>query len=220
MAAKPAAAQEESDAWRFSGEFDLLELRAGKGDELFIWDATFSLGNDTDQVMLTTSGGGALGNQIDEVDAKLLYGRTIGAATLLVGVRRDIKPHSDWHAAFGLQGTLGTRLDWETYLFVAETGQVTGEVQAIYDLPITQVLHLEPRVKIAWSAQEHLAEATRPGLAEAETALRLRYTLNERVNTYAGVVHERLLGGTRRLGRQQGDALDSTMALIGIGFNL
>jgi copper resistance protein B len=50
--------------------------------------------------------------------------------------------------------------------------------------------------------------------------LRLRYSLSEHVNVYGGVVHERLLGATRRLARQQGDELNSTMAVIGIGFSL
>jgi len=58
-------AQEGSDARAFTGGVDLLELRAGEGDEVSIWDVTLSCGNDTDQVMLTNSGGGALGNQID-----------------------------------------------------------------------------------------------------------------------------------------------------------
>ena len=49
-----------------SGGFDLIELRAGQGDDVFFWDAAFSWGNSRDQLMLVSEGGGALGNQIDE----------------------------------------------------------------------------------------------------------------------------------------------------------
>lgn len=220
FAAPPAAAQEEPTGWALSGGFDLIELRAGKGDELAIWDASFSYGDNTDQIMLMTAGGGSLGNQIDEVDAKLLYGRTIGSTTLLVGVRQDIKPHNDPYATLGVQGTVGTRFNWETFAFLSSSGQVTGEAQITYQLPITQKLYLEPRLKFGWTAQGDAAEATRAGLTEGEPSLRLRYRVSDQVNFYAGVLHERLLGGTRRLNRQQGEALQSTMALIGMGFNL
>jgi len=221
FAGTPVVAQERSGGWTLSGGFDLLELRAGKGNDVSLWDATFSLGNSSDQLRLVTSGGGALGNQIDEVDARFFYGRTIGATTLLVGVRKDIKPHSgDTHATIGAQGTVGARLNWESYLFLSDNGRVTAEAQTIYQLPITQKLYLEPRVAVGWSAQGVAAEATRPGLTEAQATLRLRYSLTKHINAYTGVVHERLLGGTRRLGRQQGDALQSTMAVIGVGFSL
>lgn len=218
--ATPAAAQEEPATWTLSGGFDLIELRIGKGDELAIWDASFSFGDNTDQVMLMTSGGGSLGNQIDEVDAKLLYGHTIGATTLLAGVRQDIKPHDDPYATVGVQGTIGTRLNWETFAFLSSSGQVTGEAQVIYQLPITQQLYLEPRLKLGWAAQGDAAEATRASLTEGEQSLRLRYRVSNSVNAYLGVIHERLLGGTRQLAREQGEPLQSTMALIGIGFNL
>lgn len=219
--ATPAAAQEDANAWTLSAGFDLLELRAGKGDDVFFWDAAFSLGNSTDQLMLVTAGGGALGNQIDEVEVRLFYGRTVGNTTLLVGVRKDIKPHPrDIHAAVGVQGTVGTRLNWETYAFLSGNGRLIGEAQIIYQLPITKRLYLEPRIAVGWSAQGVTAEATRAGLTEGEGTLRLRYRLTSRINVYTAVVHERLLGGTRRLGREQGEALQSTMGAIGFGFDL
>ena len=73
-----------------SGGFDLIELRAGQGDDVFFWDAAFSWGNSRDQLMLVSEGGGALGNQIDETQMRLFYGRTVGNTTWLVGMRKDI----------------------------------------------------------------------------------------------------------------------------------
>ena len=216
-----AAVAQDTTPWTLSGGFDLLELRMGKGDDVFFWDGAFSLGNSTDQLLLTTTGGGALGNQIDEVETRLLYGRTVGDATLLVGVRRNIKPHpGDVYAAIGVQGTAGPRLEWEAYVFLSDNGGLTGEAQIVYQLPIAGRLSLEPRVAFGWAAQGVSAEATRSGLTEGEAALRLRYRLTDKVNIYTAVVHERLLGGTRRLGRQQGEALQSTMAVIGLGLDL
>ena len=222
LTATPAAAQDEDvDSWALSGGFDLLELRGAKGDDLFFWDATFSYGNATDQFMLVTNGGGALRGQIDEVQTRLFYGRTLGNTTMLLGVRKDFRPHPhDTHAAIGAQGTVGTRLNWEGYAFLSDDGDLTGEAQIIYQLPISSRFYLEPRLAIAWSAQEIGRESVRPGLAEGEGSLRLRYRLTQKATFYTAVVHERLLGGTRRLVRAEGESVGSTMAVIGFGFNL
>lgn len=218
--AAPAAAQ-DADGWALSGGFDLIELRGGRGSDVFLWDGTFSFGNAADQITLVTQGGGALGNQIDEVQTRLFYGRTLGNATLLVGIRKDVTPHPrDVHAIVGVQGNVGTRLGWETYAFLSDEGNLTGEGQIVYQLPITPRLYLEPRVAVGWSAQSSVAEATRSGFTEGEGTLRLRYRLTPKLNLYTAIVHERLLGATRRLVRASGDTRQSTMAVIGFGFSL
>ncbi len=220
LIATPASAQ-DADRWALSGGFDLIELRSGPGSDAFLWDGTFSLGNATDQIMLVTQGGGALGNQIDEVQARLFYGRTVGNATLLVGIRQDVTPHPrDTHAIVGVQGNVGTRLGWEAYAFLSDNGRLTGEGQIVYQLPITPRLYLEPRLAVGWSAQSSVAETTRSGFTEGEGTLRLRYSLTPKFNIYTAVVHERLLGPTRRLARASGDTLQSTMAVIGFGFSI
>lgn len=212
----------QDDPASLTGGFDLIELRTGDEGDAFIWDGTFSYGNSTDQAMLVLQGGGALGGQIDEVQARLFYGRTIGENTvLLAGVRKDFKPHPrDTHAVIGIQGQIGSRLSWESYAFLSDAGRLTGEGQVIYTLPITQRLYLEPRVAVGWSAQSIAMEAVRPGFTEGEATVRLRYRLTDKVNAYAGVVHESLLGDTRALARSQGEATKSTVAVIGFGFSL
>lgn len=220
LSASAASAQDEAQAWALSGGFDLIEVREGDGPAAFTWDGTFSLGNATDQVMLMTTGGGALDSQIDEVELRLFYGRTIQGVTALVGVRQNISSGSPTtYASLGVQGMIGTRLSWETYAFLSDQGDVIGEGQVIYQIPITQKLYLEPRVAIGWSAQAIDEEATRPGFTEGEATLRLRYSLNDTINIYAGVMHERLLGGTRQLALDEGEAAQSTMAVIGFGLN-
>ncbi|PNQ01984.1 copper resistance protein B [Sphingobium sp. SA916] len=90
----------------------------------------------------------------------------------------------------------------------------------IYQVPITGRLYLEPRVSVGWSAQGADGQGMASGLTEGEGTLRLRYRLTPKINIYTAVIHERLLGGTRRLARQSGDASHSTMAVIGFGFSL
>jgi len=212
----------QDDAASLSGGFDLIEMRTGEEGDAFLWDGSFSYGDSTDQAMLVVQGGGALGGQIDEVQARLFYGRAIGENTvLLVGARKDFKPHPrDTHAVIGIQGQIGSRLSWESYAFLSDEGRLTGEAQVIYALPITDRLYLEPRLAAGWSAQGSDAESLRPGFTEGETTVRLRYRLTDKINAYAGVVHESLLGETRALARSQGEAVKSTVAVVGFGFSL
>jgi copper resistance protein B len=222
VAAAPVSAQADgADTWALSGGFDLIELRASKSEDRFFWDASFSYGNSTDQIMLVTEGGGALRGPIDEAQARLFYGRTFGNTTVLLGARKDFTPHPrDAHAAIGVQGTVGTRINWEGYAFLSDDGDLIGESQVIYQLPITREFYLEPRVSIGWSAQDVPQESVGSGLTELEASLRLRYRLTQKITLYTAVVHERLLGSTRSLARDEGGALNSTVGVIGFGFNL
>lgn len=220
LAIRPAMAQD--DPASLSGGFDLIELRTGDEGDAFLWDGTFSYGNSTDQAMLVIQGGGALGGQIDEAQARLFYGRTISENTvLLAGVRKDFTPHPrDTHAAIGIQGQIGSRLNWESYAFLSDAGRLTGEGQVVYALPITKQLYLEPRVAIGWSAQSIAMDAVRPGFTEVQATVRLRYRLTNKINAYVGVMQERLLGGTRALARSQGEVVKSTVTVAGFGFSL
>ncbi|WP_340265352.1 copper resistance protein B [Sphingobium mellinum] len=215
------AATDEHEA-ALSGGFDLIELRSGKGDELFLWDGSFAWGNSTDQAVLMAEGGGAVGTRIDDVQARLLYSRSIANnVVLLAGARHDFQPHPhDSYAVAGIQGIVGSRLSWEAFAFLSDDGQLTGDAQLIYQLPISAKLYLEPRAGIAWSAQRTESDGVGAGFTDAEASLRLRLKLSAKVNAYVGVAHERLLADSREIGRAQGDRLQSTMAVVGFGFSL
>ena len=219
LSTTPALAQDGGAA--LSGGFDLIEIRADKSGDIILWDATFSYGNATDQLMVVTTGGGPLAAQIDQSEIRVFYGHTVGNMTLLGGVRHDITPAPrDTHAIFGTQGSVGTRLSWETYVFLSDRGRVSGEGQAIYAMPITGKLYIEPRVAAGWAARDWIDQGVRAGVGEAEGSIRLRYRLKPKINAYVGVAHERLLGGTRRLAKDQGETAQATSAVIGIGFSL
>lgn len=52
----PALAREDVNAWTLGGGFDLLELRAGKSDEVFFWDATFSISCRSPTIFISNRG--------------------------------------------------------------------------------------------------------------------------------------------------------------------
>ncbi|HKT76004.1 MAG TPA: copper resistance protein B [Sphingobium sp.] len=217
-----AQAPAEDDRPVLSGGFDLIELRESRGSDRVFWDGSFAWGNTTDQAVLMIEGGGEVGTRMDDVQARLLYSRAIGGnAVLLVGVRHEFRPHPHAsYAVLGAQGQVGSRLSWESFAFLSDDGQLTGNGKLIYQLPLTDRLYLEPRGEIAWSAQRDEADGLGAGLTDAQASIRLRLKLNDKVNGYLGVAHERLLADSRDLGRAQGEALQTTMAVIGFGFSL
>nr|MBA4769427.1 copper resistance protein B [Sphingobium sp.] len=219
--ATPSRAQDVDGGATLSGGFDLIEMRADKGGDIFLWDATFSYGDATDQLMLVTTGGGPLSAQIDQSEIRVFYGRTVGNLTWLAGVRHDITPAPrDTHAIVGAQGSVSTRLSWETYIFLSDRGRLSGEGQVIYAMPIAEKLYIEPRVAAGWAARSWIEQGVRAGIGEVEGSVRLRYRLRPKINAYIGVAHERLVGGTRRLAEEQGDTGQATTAVIGFGFSL
>lgn len=217
-----AQAAADDDKASLTGGFDLIELRAGRGDEVILWDGSFSWGDSIDQVVLMVEGGGAVGTRIDDVQARLLYSRSIGNnVALLAGVRQDFRPHPhDSYAVVAIQGSVGSRFSWESFAFLSDDGRLTGDGQIIYQLPITDNFYLEPRAGLAWSAQRTESYGVGAGLTDAEASLRLRLKLSGKVNAYIGVAHERLLADSRDIARAQGETLQSTMAVIGFGFSL
>jgi copper resistance protein B len=223
-AAEPALAQEaeEEDKAVLSGGFDFIELRAGKGDEAIQWDGSFSYGDSTDQIMLMVEGGGAVGKRVDDVQARLLYGRSISDnIVLLAGVRHEFQPHPhDSYAMVGAQGSVGSRFSWEGYAFLSDDGRLTGDAQIIYQLPLTEKVYVEPRAAIGWSAQRDEENGVGSGFTETEMSVRLRFRLNDNVNGFVGLAHERLLGDSRNIARAQGETLKSTIAVAGVGFSL
>ncbi|WP_328278552.1 copper resistance protein B [Sphingobium sp.] len=201
--AMPAEAQDADGGATLSGGFDLIEMRADKSGDIFLWDATFSYGDATDQLMVVTTGGGPLSAQIDQSEIRVFYGRTDGNVTWLAGVRHDITPAPrDTHAIIGAQGSVGTRLSWEAYAFLSDRGRLSGEGQVIYAMPITDTLYIEPRVAAGWAARDWIDQGVRSGIGEAEGSVRLRYRIKPKINVYIGIAHERLLArraGWRRI---------------------
>ncbi len=57
------------------------------------------------------------------------------------------------------------------------------------------------------------------GLTDVELSVRLRRSLGENVNIYTGVIHERLLGGTRDIAIAHGETAKVTRAIFGIGLS-
>lgn len=213
LVSSPAFAQD------IEAEVELFEMQFDGGDDAFVFDSTFAIGNGTDGVALKLEGGSEAGPDLDEIGAQLLYTRAIGTGTtLLAGVRHDFLPGDDInYATVAVEQSLGDIVELESYFYLSEHGNLTATAQALVAAPLTPTLTFEPRLEAAWAAQDIVEEDIASGFTGVSVAARLRQAIGPVLNVYGGVIHERLVGDTRAIARAAGESGNATMFVIGAG---
>lgn len=203
-------------------EVDLLEVHLGRGDDHLLLDSTVTVGEGDDQLVVMVAGGSETRTSFDDLELQAFYSRALSnSAALHFGIRHDMRSGPDLtHGAVGIVVQLLPNLEAEHYFFVSQNGDLTGSAQFILGVNLTPRLVLEPRLGLAWSAQAIPGEDLGHGLTDIEASLRLRRSIGENFNIYAGVVHERLVGSTRRIAVAAGDPPHVTRAIVGLGFSL
>ena len=77
----------------------------------------------------------------------------------------------------GIQGLAPHWFEIDAAAFLSSSGDVTGRIEAEYDLRITQRLILQPKVELEWALQDVPELRIGSGLSSAEAGLRLRYEI-------------------------------------------
>lgn len=200
-------------------EVDLLEVHLGQGEDHLLLDSTLALGDGANQLLVKMAGGSDTRTSFDDFEVQALYSRSLSdKAALHFGLRHDIRPGSNLtYGVTGLVVEVLPALEAEHYLFTSQHGDLTGAGQILLGLDLAPRLKLEPRLALGWSAQDIPGEALGSGFTDFEASLRLRRTLSDQFNVYAGVVHERLFGTTRILAEAAGDPSRVTRAVLGLG---
>ena len=115
----------------------------------------------------------------------------------------------------GVEGEPVKRLSVESYFYLSEKGDVTGELKAIYDLPLSERWTLQPRGVLDYALQSVAAQGFASGPSKIELGMRLRYELAGVFAPYIGISHERLLGGTVKFARAAGDDVRAVHFVVG-----
>ncbi len=103
------------------------------------------------------------------------------------------------HAVIGVQGLAPYWFEVESALFVSDAGDVSGRLQASYDLMFTQRLIFEPEVELNAALQEVPEWGVGSGLTSSELGLRLRYEIRREFAPYIGYLWQRSYAGTANL---------------------
>lgn len=184
-------------------------------------DSTFTAGSGPNQLVVKVEGGSDTRTAFDDFGIQALYSRKLSdSLAILGGVRHDFREGSDLaHGSLAIQALLALWLEGEHYLFLSEHGDLTGSAQLVASWELSSRLTVEPRLAFGWSAQNIPDEALASGFTDIEGSVRLRHALGEKLDVYVGVIHERLLGGTRDIAVASGDSANVTRAVIGAGLS-
>lgn len=197
---------------------DRLETRSGEGEEIYGWDVQGWYGGDIEKLWWKSEGSGDVGDNPGETELQVLYSRAITPFfDFQAGVRHDFEPSPQRsHVVLGVEGVLPYVFQLDAAAFVSDDGDLTGRVEAEYDLRILQRLVLQPRIELDFSAQIIPELGIGSGLGSVEAGFRLRYELRRELAPYLGLAWERKRGGTGDFARAAGDDPRSLKLVLGI----
>lgn len=181
------------------------------------WEGQGWIGTDLNRVWLRSEGERTDG-QTESADLEVLYGRSISTWwDVVAGVRHDFKPGASQNfAAIGVQGLAPMKFEVSATAYLGEGGQTAANVEAEYELLLTNRLILQPLVEVTAHGKNDPLRGIGSGLSTAEAGLRLRYEFTRKFAPYIGVVYERAFGNTADMRREHGESFEDTRLVIGL----
>lgn len=158
-----------------------------------------------------------------ESETDLLYSRLFTPFwSMQAGVQYANEWGDDYRDRFSgviaLQGLAPYKFEVDSSLYVSEDGDVTVELEAEYDLRITQRLVAQPRLETRVAAQDIPDRGLASGFTDVVLDLRLRYEIQRELAPYVGVRYDTLLGDTGDLADAAGEDTDHVRYLAGLRF--
>ncbi|ACS39696.1 copper resistance protein B [Methylorubrum extorquens] len=212
----------------YNVRFDKLELKPRGGRIGYEWDMEAWVGDDYNKLFFKSEGfnnGGAARrgengkiNRWENAEFQVLYSRMISYFwDLQVGVRHSAWPKpSRTYAVFGVEGFAPGFFEVDAQAFLSNKGEVSGRINAFYDLLITNRLILQPRFDINAYAQDIPELSVGAGFSEMELSARLRYEFSREFAPYIGVSWERKLGGTAAIAKREDEPVSRVFFLAGL----
>ncbi len=218
---QPPRAAEADTASYFMFHAEELDYRGDdSGGETLSWDAEAWYGGDYRKLRLTTEGKKAVGGHLEEAEIQLLYSRLYDDfLDMQFGLRQDFAPRPRRsHAVIGMRGLAPYYIEFDAAAFLSEKGGLSGRLDAVYELLVTQRLILQPSVEInaALSGESRRGEGS--GVNNIEAGLRLRYELHRKFAPYIGANWERKFGETADLATGSGEQEEHLSLLAGVAF--
>jgi copper resistance protein B len=202
---------------------DQLEFWSSDEQDALRWDVLSWVGGDYNRLWVKTEGedltGGA-GGELELFDVQ--YGRLIAPFWDLltgVGYQRIWGPGSDpdrFYAVVGLQGLAPQWFEVDANLRLSEDGDLSADLEAEYDLLLTQRLILQPRFETSVALQEVEEFGVGEGFNSVRLGARLRYEIRREIAPYIGVTWNRKLGDTADLARDEGEDVEDFSLVAGI----
>ncbi|RDZ28501.1 copper resistance protein B [Lysobacter silvisoli] len=218
-AAFPPISQHMEHAREFTSYVLLDRLETGDADHgrSQAWEAGAWFGSDLNRLWLRSEGEREDG-RTESADLEVLYGRSVSPWwDVVVGAKHDFQPggSQDW-IAVGVQGLSPYKFEVQATAYIGASGRVAANIEAEYDVLLTNRLILQPVVEAEFNSRDDIARGVGQGFSKLEAGLRLRYEFHRRFAPYVGVVHERSFGATADLRRDEGEAVSDNRVVAGV----
>ncbi len=180
---------------------DRLEFYNIDGNPILL-DAQGFVGKDLWKVWFEAEGEALTTETEGEMELEALYGQAISAYfDVRAGIRYDIAynandTRSRGFAVLGIQGLAPYLFEVDANLFVSEAGNISAEIEAEYDFPITQRLWGQPRVATGLAVQDVPEWGVGSGFNDVQLGFRMRYEIEREFAPYIGISWNRKLGKT------------------------
>ena len=202
-------------------QMEELEYRAGdEGEKLLVWDGDAFIGTDELKLRWLGSGEQDLGEgKLGKLENRLVLQTPVSAFFDIKGGLRYDSPDGP-NRVYGVVGLAGLAKQWfeiDADLFVSEKGDASARLDAEYEVLLTNWLILTPSATFGIAATDDREAGVGAGLSDIEVGLRLSYDVVDRmISPYVGIVYERKFGKTAGFARDEGEAVDSTFAVVGL----
>lgn len=182
--------------------FDRLEVtRTDNDEDVLVWDMLAWYGSDRNRLYFKSEGE----NQKDDGEptelesAEVLVSRLIASFWELqggVGTRGSLASGAERenYLVFSLFGVAPYRFEMDNSITVNEDGDIAATIEAEYDLRLSQVSYLQPRLEVAAALTDARAYNRPSGLNDIRVGLRYRYELSREFAPYIGAYWSRSLG--------------------------
>jgi copper resistance protein B len=222
LGSAPSSAQMGGNTYTYVA-FDELELATSPEARPVVFDGEAWWGGDFDRLWLKLAGevGTEDGLREAEVAAQALYSRAVTPFwNFQTGIRVD-HVTGDGGAtrprlAVGFEGLARYWFEVEAFAFVGEDGDVTGSLEASYDILLGQRLILEPEVEISVASETIPEFGLGSGFTEGEVGFRLRYEIRREFAPYVGWSWERAFGDTADLLEARGEDTTEGTFVVGL----
>lgn len=205
---------------------DQLEYRIATDNEMpdhLGWDAQGWFGGDFNKFWWKNEGEAIFeGPNEGETETDLLYSRLITpfwytqAGVQYANAWNQDNYEDRWSGVIALQGVAPYKFELDNSLYISEDGDVTLEIEAEYDLRITQRLVLQPRGQMGFAFQDVAERSLGAGMTDVALDLRLRYEIQREFAPYIGVRYQSLVGETDNIAEADGEDTEQLFFVAGL----
>lgn len=206
-------------AYRSVIKMDRLENVQTRDNAFTEYDLQAWLGKDYERLTLKAEGEVDEG-ELHEASTELLWGHALAPYwDSQLGVRHDSgeAPDRQW-LALGIQGLAPYWFEVDATAYVSEQGHSALNLEAEYELLLTQKLVLQPRLEATLYGRRDAARELGSGLSDLSAGLRLRYEIRREFAPYLGVEWNGKFGGTANYARASGERRSETRIVAGVRF--